>query len=233
RIRQSIETQISKPVRYVMLDFTAVTGIDSSAIASLLKLKNFCEKRGVTLVYCGLVDQLYARVLGARLFGPGTRHTAFPTRMEGLNWIEEHLLEQIASGKQQSDSVTFDQWLQRELDCVVQPELIATYFVREEYGGGEILYRQSDPAHSIDFVVTGSLVLMLVHKGGDVRRIRLSTRQTVVGEMGFFRRVPRAITVCAEGPTVIFRLSHERWERLRHEHPEICEALLIFIVRTL
>jgi SulP family sulfate permease len=233
RIRRSIEAQTATPVRYVTMDFAGVSGVDSSAIASLVKLKNFCDKRSVTLVYCGLSDRLRAVLEGTNLFGAGKLHVAFPARMDALNWIEERLLQDSLSRNEQPPLLAFDQWLRSELGRQIAPDLITTYFERKEYSGGEVLYRQGDSADSIEFVTSGSLALMLGSEAGKLRRIRLSTRQTVVGEMGFFRHAPRAVTICAEGPTVTHCLSRERWERLRREQPDVHEALLIFIIRTL
>jgi SulP family sulfate permease len=54
RIRTDIELALPDRVDYVILDFSLVSGIDSSAIASLTKLRNFCMRRDVYLVYAAL-----------------------------------------------------------------------------------------------------------------------------------------------------------------------------------
>jgi SulP family sulfate permease len=58
-------------------------------------------------------------------------------------------------------------------------------------------------------------------------------RQTVIGEMGFFRAAPRAVSISADGPATIYTLSRENWERLRSDHPAVHEAFLRFIIRIL
>jgi SulP family sulfate permease len=36
----------------------------------------------------------------------------------------------------------------------------------------------------------------------------------VVGEMGFYRQVPRTATVIAEKPTVVYRLSRDSFDKI-------------------
>ena len=54
RIQSDIEALPRGRVVYIVIDFGRVSGADSSAIVSLTKLRNFCDQRGTTLVYCSL-----------------------------------------------------------------------------------------------------------------------------------------------------------------------------------
>jgi SulP family sulfate permease len=56
---------------------------------------------------------------------------------------------------------------------------------------------------------------------------------TVVGEMGFYRGVPRTASVVAEGPTVIYRLTQEAFDRMQAEDPTSAAALHKLIIRLL
>jgi CRP-like cAMP-binding protein len=111
--------------------------------------------------------------------------------------------------------------------------LIAEYFTCKEARSGETIYRQGDISDSIDFVASGTLAIMLDDGRSPPRRIRRSTRQTVLGEMGFFRNARRAATIAAEEPAVIYSLDRPRLERMQREHPEAYAAFLRFVVRTL
>jgi len=54
RIKTAIDAQQDEPVGYVMLDFSAVPGLHSSAVLSLIKLRNHCNEHGVTARILGL-----------------------------------------------------------------------------------------------------------------------------------------------------------------------------------
>ena len=56
---------------------------------------------------------------------------------------------------------------------------------------------------------------------------------TVVGEMGFYRGVPRTASVIAEGPTVIYRLTRKAFDRMQEEDPAAAAALHKLIIRLL
>ena len=233
RVRSSIDSDALKPVRHVILDFTGVTGIDSSAIVSLVKLRNFCDRRGVILAYSGLAASLQAAFEHAGLFGKGKRHRAWRSRNEALDWCEEQLLAVVRPAVPgDAAGPDFERWLAGELGGHIDDHLIA-YFERKECIDGDIIYRQGDPADTIDFIAAGTLAISLDDGRGTLRRIRRSAQQTVLGEMGFFRGARRAATVRAEGPALIYTLSRPSLEHMRRERPDVYEFLLRFVIRTL
>ena len=69
RIKRVIDAQRDKPVGYVVLDFGAVPGLDTSAVLSLVKLRNYCEEHDVTLGFSGLSDSMRASFERAGFFG--------------------------------------------------------------------------------------------------------------------------------------------------------------------
>ena len=56
---------------------------------------------------------------------------------------------------------------------------------------------------------------------------------TVVGEMGFYRHVPRTANVVAEEPTVVYRLTRMPSIRCRRRIPAAAAALHKLIIRLL
>jgi len=51
--------------------------------------------------------------------------------------------------------------------------------------------------------------------------------------MGFYRGVPRAASVIAEEPTVIYRLTREDFDKMQIEDPPAAAALHKLIIRLL
>lgn len=56
---------------------------------------------------------------------------------------------------------------------------------------------------------------------------------TIVGEMGFYRGVPRTAHVIAEGPTVIYRLTQKAFDRMQEQDPAAAGAFNKLIIRLL
>ena len=96
-----------------------------------------------------------------------------------------------------------------------------------------MLCAQGGPPDTIDIVAQGSVAVTIVDDTGRAVRVRRMVGQTVVGEMGFFRGVPRAASVIADGPTGVFVLTRQRYTQLLAQDPELGAVFLQFIVRVL
>jgi sulfate permease, SulP family len=57
--------------------------------------------------------------------------------------------------------------------------------------------------------------------------------QTLIGEMGLYRGLPRGASVRVDEPVVIYRLSREAMERMESENPALAIAFHKFVIRLL
>ena len=112
------------------------------------------------------------------------------------------------------------------------PDLMA-YLEGKRIGAAEIIYREGEPADTVDLVAAGNLTVHVARGERELLRVRRITTHTVLGEMGFVRRSVRAATVSSDGPATIFTLTHESFERMRRERPDLENAFDDFIMRTL
>ncbi len=220
-------------VRYIVMDFAGVSGFDTSALLSLVKLRNLCDERDVTLVYSGLSVTMLLALEQAELFGSGRRHQAFPSRNEALEWCEEQVLAAHAPADSDAGQDGFEVWLARELGGDVDPAKVTAYFERKVIEGGHILYRSGEPADTIDLVASGSIAITVADSLNRPLRMRRMSGQTVVGEMGFFRKTERAASVGAEGSTVVYTLTRASFDRMLRDDPQVGIAFLQFIIRAL
>ena len=230
RIRADVNAKPPGFVTFVLLDFSAVTGADSSAVMSLLKLKNFAERSGVRIVYSGLTPAGAELLLREGLAGGSSRHRMFDTCDEALEWCEQELL---AGACEDNSADVFHEWLLQQINPPGHAERLMSYFERIEIGGKRVLYAQGDPADTIDFVASGSLSIEIQTAEGERRRVRRIATNSIVGEMGFFRRLMRSATVTSDGPAVIYSLSRENFDRMRREDPALATALCEFVIQVL
>jgi SulP family sulfate permease len=82
-------------------------------------------------------------------------------------------------------------------------------------------------------VAAGKLGVDVAQDGGGSVPIRRIETQTVIGEMGFFRRSARSATVSSDGPVVLYTLDRASWERMRRERPDLANAFDDFILRAM
>ncbi len=231
RIKQVIESQRDKPVAYVVLDFSGVPGFDTSAVLSLIKLRNYCEEHGVTLGFSGLNEGMRTSFDRAGFFGAERPHQVFASRNEAIEWCEDMLLMFHEVGEASTHS--FESWLESEFGGTVDFERIASFMEREELNDGEFLFRQGEPADSVVLQASGCVAITILDEHGRPIRLRRMVGHTVIGEMGFYRSVPRTASVVAEQPTVIYRLTRTAFDRMQEEDPAAAVALHKLIIRLL
>ena len=231
RIKLAIDAQKDKPVGYVVLDFSAVPGLDTSAILSLIKLRNYCNEHGVTLAFSDLSHAMRISFQRAGFFGRGEPHRLFASRNEALEWCEDMLLMHYEAGEASADS--FESWLTAELGGAAEVARIASYFERHELQVDEAVFKQGEPSDCVEIVASGCVTAIRKDEQGRPIRLRRMVGYTVVGEMGFYRQVPRTATVIAEEPSVVYRLSRESFDKMRVQDPAAASAFDNLIIRML
>jgi SulP family sulfate permease len=231
RVKRTIEAQREKPVGYVVLDFGGVPGLDTSAVLSLIKLRNYCEEHNVTLGFSGLTESMRASFNRAGFFGSTRTHQVFGSRNEAVEWCEDMLLMYHEVGAASTHS--FESWLESEFGGAVDFARIASYMERQELNHGEFLFRQGEPGDSVVLQASGSVAITIIDEHGRPIRLRRMVGHTVVGEMGFYRGVPRTASVVAEEPTVIYRLTRAAFDKMQEEDPTAAAALHKLIIRLL
>ncbi len=232
RIRGDIETQAPRRVDYVILDFSVVKGFDSSAVASFAKLRNYCTRHGIKLVYSAVSHANRRALEFGGTFGGKGQHQTFADLNLALAWCEDHVLAE-AKLDTGTSLAGFEKWIQEQLGPDAAAAAFIAYLERKDFDGPQILYRQGEPADTVDFVAAGSLAIDIIQPDGKSQRVRRMNTHTVLGEMGFFRRATRSATVATDGPAIVYTLGRTNLERMRREHPDLATAFDHFIVRAL
>lgn len=228
-IRRTIERQAAPVIRYVILDFSAVSGADTSAVLSLVKLRNFCGQHGVSLVIAGLRPAMRERLGSALVAILEEPHRAFESRNAALEWCEDQLLDEAMPMAEAAGDMIG--WLTREMGTGAG-ELLG-YLERMEIAAGTELYAQGTEPDTICLVASGRIAISVTDAEQRVVRLRSMAGQTVVGEMGFFRLAPRSASVAAQEHSVVYILTRERFEDMQRDSPATAQAFLRFIVRVL
>lgn len=230
RIRADIGKLTPRKVNHVILDFSGVSGSDSSAVLSLIKLRNFCARQEATVVFCSLSTTSRNVLERSGFFRGKNPCQVFDDFQAALSWCEGQIL--IRSGILIDTSETgFEEWLQQRLGPTASISALIGYLERKEIGEREIIYREGDAAETLDLVAAGNLNVDIATESGGTRRVRRLATHTVVGEMGFFRRSCRSATVSSDGPAVLFAMTRANLERMRREQPDLAGAFTDFIVR--
>ena len=186
----------------------------------------------MTLAYCSLSPANRAALERAGFFGGKSRHRDFANLNLALAWCEDQLLAGT-SIEIDKGLAGFQPWLARQLGAGVKAADLIGYLVRKDTQDLQILYREGEPADTLDLIAAGHLAIDITKADGESLRVRRIMTHTVVGEMGFFRHSVRSATVTSDGPAVLFTLTRDNFERMRRERPDLASAFDDFIMRIL
>jgi sulfate permease, SulP family len=232
RIKADIDALYPQQVAYLLLDFSLVSGVDTSATVSLGKLRRFCKERSTILVFCSLSAANHAALDRRGLFDRKNPLQVFSDFNSALAWCEDQVL---AQAKLEVDATVddFEAWLQRHLGEGIQSSEVMTYLQRKNVAGVQAIYHQGDPSDTLDLVAVGRLNIEVASTDGRRLGVRRVMTHSVVGEMGFFRQVARCASVISDGPATLFTLTRANFNRMRRERPDLASAFDDFIVRVL
>ncbi|SAL84254.1 sulfate transporter [Caballeronia arvi] len=208
-------------VRYVLVDFARVHGVDASSAASFARLRQTCARVNAQLVLTGLSPALKA------WFAKGIADTReFADLDSGLEWIETQILR-AADPSRTTGAGGFASTLPDTLDAL-RPHLDELALAPGDY-----VFRQADPGDSIYFVETGRVTVALSAGEGRTLRLRSFGAGTIVGEMAVYTGARRSADVVVDEPTVVLRLALSTLRRLESDDPALAARMHKFVARVL
>jgi sulfate permease, SulP family len=232
RIRGDVSARPQGGVAFVILECGQVTGADSSAVFSLIKLRDYCQRQGATLVYASLSPSLTTALVRGGFFPTASTSHTFINADDALAACEDKLLASAKLDLEPKD-LDFTSWLQQRLPAHTSAAALLAYFERRCITTPCVVYETGQTANTVDLVATGSLTVDRIDEHGDYQLLRRFMTHTVIGEMGFFRRAQRFARVSAVGPTTLYTLTHENFERMQRERPDLAVAFQTFIISVL
>lgn len=212
-------------LKYVVLDFHLVTGLDTSAVLSLLKLKQLSEKTHLTLVFTNINPNMEAQLKKGGLFVEDEPQTQrFADLDHGVEWCENQLLDEFQhlTLPKQPMTVQLRTFMESGLE---NAEQLFTYLNPVQLEQGEYLFKEGDTSDGLYFLETGQVSIVKELANGKLLRRRTYTDGTVLGEMGFYAKSQRSATVIADHPSRMYFLSNRVFQRMEEESPRLVALL--------
>jgi SulP family sulfate permease len=216
----------------LVLDFRQVLGIDSSAVLSLIRLRQLAEREGFVIALSDLPAAVERALrVGGLLHAEDEIVRVFPDVDSALEWCEDRLLAVRMSREEALRSA--DDWLAGEIGS---PELfarLASYLEVVDYQPGELMFEQGAPADCLYLLYTGRVTVTLQTPSGGELRLRSMVGHTIIGEMGIYRAMPRGAAVKVDMAATAYRLSSEAIRQMEEDDPALAYAFHRFVIRTL
>jgi len=203
-ITDLITPLLDEDLRYLVIDFRSVPGVDTSVVSGLLSIERKAVAAGVTLVWSHVGNEIERRLSAegsdSRRFSPDIDH--------GLEWVENEVL---ASVEDLSEPAIDLEWV----------EAITTYGERLEVDAGETLIDISDDTRRVFAIVSGTLTAWGQSAGNEPIRYRQVGAGSFLGEVAFVTGAPRTANVVADVPCVVVALSPNGMIEMEQDDPSL------------
>lgn len=199
----------SGQLRYLIIDFSAVSGLDASVVSGLQTIQRRTTEADVAMIWCGLDD---AFELELRRGGAELGALRFEDLDHAFEYVEEEVLRTTSSNQglveiEESDRVLLD--------------LLEGRCERVEVRSGERLIEVGDVCDEMFVVEHGTLTAWGV--SADERRVRLRRVGvgSVIGEVAFIAGGTRTASVLADVDSTVLRLGSDTFESMCAQEPEL------------
>jgi sulfate permease, SulP family len=232
-IRTRLKAKDQPPARFIILDFTLVSGLDSSVAITFAKLKQLARENRITLIFCNVLWEVEEELQksGYKLDDPEGGSRTFMNLDFAMEWCEDRVLEA-------EDALTVKQQTLPELLSQVFPEpklipRLMKYLRKVHVKEGEHVFRQGDISDAMYFVESGMVSVELELEANKILRLKKMGPGTVFGEMGIYTTAPRSASIVAAESCVVYRLATKDLEAIQAKDPLLVSAIHRFIVNLL
>jgi SulP family sulfate permease len=220
-------------LKYLILDFQHVSGMDTSGLVSMAKLTRMARKESFIVLAASVPGNLEENFRNGDLIGEKVGQVRlFPDRDHGLEWCENEILKRELSGERKPIR-TLPQILREAHPWRVDTGPLLKYIDQVDMEAGRPLFHQGDPPDALYFIETGRVKVMINLDNGGTMRIRTMGPGTVVGEIGLYLDQTRVASVLTEEPCRMYRCRTEDLRRMEQEEPALASAFHEFMVRIL
>lgn len=207
---QKIKEDMNEPdsrLLAIVLDFKRVTGMDISALNTLVQLRQFCEDHGAVLMFSGVTESSRRKLteLGAVSESEG-RPLFFDELDYGVEFVEELILQQL---NPDAKTLTVREQLERILESEDRIKLVMHALQRVERRAGDHLFEQGERDNGFYILESGALTAY-IGQSGVRHRVKKFGPGSLIGELSMF--IPgkrRTATVIADTDAVLYFMSAE------------------------
>ncbi len=222
RIRDRIEQHANARITHLVVDFRRVSGLDSSAVMSFLRLSQMTGSHRFTLVLSGMSEAVRNAIRRGGFDLDRDRHGAIRLEHDldhALEHCENELLASAMPSVLGNAPIPIGDLLAAILRDASVVASILPYLERLDVPAGQKLIDQGSASREIFFIEHGRAAVVLEAGEGDVRLATMG-RGAIAGEMAFYLGRPRSASVIAETALVVWRLSGAGLDKLRREKPD-------------
>jgi SulP family sulfate permease len=217
-VRQRNNNSSSGDLKYCLLDFSKVSGIDSTGMLSFNRMLQWNQEQNITLVFAGVGQHIITLFLQEGIRDGKSGIQFLPNIDRALEWCENEIIASHPTDLKIKKDIA-EQLMAIYKEAGV--EKLIPYLDRREYRAGEYLIREGDAPDYIYFIHSGQVTAQLESQNREP--IRLETMQSgrSVGEIAFYLGTRRTASVVADQDSVVYSLSIDDLKNMEAHAPEV------------
>lgn len=220
QIRTHLNKYLDKRLCFILLDFSRVTGIDSSVVISFRKLNKLVKNNEASIVLTGLSEKIETFLQKSGVLDQNGDSFHISSDLDyGVEWCEDRLLQ--STGVLNKDtSKSIQSHLEEMIGNTELTARIMNYLDKDELPAGTQIIHQGDSPGALYFLETGVVTAQLEIAGEEPRRLNTMSSENMVGEIGFYLGSKRNASVITETPATLYRLTTESLSKMESEDPK-------------
>jgi len=215
-MRNRAKTSSLDELKYCLMDFSKVSGIDSTGMLSFNRMLQWSQENDIKLVFAGASSMLLNQ-----FDQEGKEYNKivhfFPNLDRGLEWCESEIINTYLADLHIRKEIT-DQL--NEILKDKKSDRLIPYLQRRDISVGDYLIQEGDTPDFIYFIHSGQVTAQLERKGMDPIRLETVYSGRTVGEIAFYLGTQRTASVIADLDTVVYSLSIEQLNNMESTDPE-------------
>jgi sulfate permease, SulP family len=232
RIRDRLRNSALIPLRFAILNFRLVNGLDSSAVLSFIKLKQLFQQHEIKLVFTHLSSTIHSQLQrGGCLSSDDPVCHVFSDLDHGLGWCENEILSQIPFRRGRSIPLVMQ--LKDLLSSRSHASALMDYLEEWDVDAGTIVFQQNQPVNALYLIEVGQVTIYFEHQPGQTHRIQTLGAGNLVGELDFFRNSTHQTSAIVDVPSTLYRLSSDRFQQMQEENSEVAADFQTAVIRIL
>lgn len=228
-VARRAEELAGEGIGFLLIDLKRVRRVDATGYRVLGQIHDQLGKLGVIVhfTFTGGKSDRGGVSEGLTRSGGISPASLFVTTDEGLEDIEERLIEELQAGGTRADSWSMKDFAREFGLSGADGSMLAGFVESRTYRTGETVCRRGQKGDSMFLVSSGSADIVIpISGGGRVRRVATVTEGTIFGELSLLDGRPRSADVVAREEMHCFELTADDFAHLRNEHPKIGTELL-------
>jgi len=228
-VMASLADSNSQQLEYIVLDFSQVLGVDSSATLNFERLAQRLKEHNTHLILTGLKQDLLDKLVhGGFDINANELLQEFLDIDQGLEWCENRILDKMRLEPGSSKGV---------LELIfgnlseVETDLLEGYLVKRSVKSGELLTDLDEDSKEVYLLDSCTASAYILDSNNIERRVDGAGRGAIYGEIGFFLNILRTATVRADSEGELYILSDSSLEKMESEAPQLAAAINRYMLK--